>query len=123
MDADGTNQIPLTDDPAHDWVPSWSPDGAKIVFASTRDGNEEIYIMNADGNNQTRITDDAARDMEPCWTPDGAGILFNSERTGNHEIYHLEIAQDLTPGTLTQLTDNDVEDDHPAVVKVTNNTP
>ena len=31
------------------FAPSWSPDGTKIAFASRRDGQAEIYVMNADG--------------------------------------------------------------------------
>jgi Tol biopolymer transport system component len=32
---------------------------------STRDGNEEIYVMDADGLNQTRLTNDAGSDAAP----------------------------------------------------------
>ena len=35
--------------PTDDFEPAWSPDGTKIAFASNRDGNHEIYVMNADG--------------------------------------------------------------------------
>ena len=35
--------------------PDWSPDGSKIAFVSTRDGNEEIYVMRADGSGPTRL--------------------------------------------------------------------
>ena len=42
--------------------PRWSPDGTKIAFDSSRDGNLEIYTMNADGTGQTRITNNAAFD-------------------------------------------------------------
>ena len=49
MNADGSNQTRLTDNTALDLVPSWSPDGSKIIFMSTRDGNQEIYVMDADG--------------------------------------------------------------------------
>jgi Tol biopolymer transport system component len=62
MDADGANQRRLTftagtvRDPMVESVdenPSWSPDGERIGFDSTRDGNLEVYVMNADGSGQT----------------------------------------------------------------------
>ena len=56
MNADGSNQTRLTNNTAFDDGPSFSRDGSKIAFASTRDGNYEIYVMNADGSNQTRLT-------------------------------------------------------------------
>jgi Tol biopolymer transport system component len=67
MNADGSNQTRLTDNPAADLLPSWSPDSNKIAFSSSRDGNFEIYIMNADGNNQIRITNNSVDDMQPRW--------------------------------------------------------
>ena len=62
MDADGTAQTNLTNNPASDAVPAWSPDGTKIAFFSDRDGNREIYVMDADGTNPTRLTSDPALD-------------------------------------------------------------
>ena len=37
MNADGSDQVNLTNDPAQDGVPTWSPDGSKIAFASNRE--------------------------------------------------------------------------------------
>ncbi|MBI2501805.1 MAG: PD40 domain-containing protein [Candidatus Latescibacteria bacterium] len=34
---------------------SWSPDGKKLAFHSTRDGNYEIYTMGADGNTPLKL--------------------------------------------------------------------
>lgn len=62
-------------------------DGEKIVFVSTRDGNEEIYVMNVDGSNVVQLTHNSAADLGPAWSPDGKKIAFVSDREGNSEIY------------------------------------
>ena len=68
MNADGSNQTRLTNNPADDSLPSFSGDGSKIAFISTRDGpNQEIYVMNADGSNQTRLTNNPAGDVSPSF--------------------------------------------------------
>ncbi len=61
-------QTKLTNNPAYDMVPSFSPDGSKIAFTSDRDGNNEIYIMNADGSEQTRLTNNPADDAAFLFT-------------------------------------------------------
>jgi Tol biopolymer transport system component len=86
LNPDGSGLTRLTST-GKDLLPSWSPDGQKIVFTSTRDGNAEIYTMNADGSGQTRITNDPAGDGESVWSPDGTKIAFVSTRDGNRKIY------------------------------------
>lgn len=76
MDIDGSNQIRITNNPAYDDQPKWSPDGSKIVFMSDRDSNFEIYTMNADGSNQTRLTNNLAADGFPAWSHNGTKIAF-----------------------------------------------
>src|SRR5215216_3885635 len=85
MNADYGEEINLTNDPADDLSPSWSPDDEKIAFSSFRDStegsdNEEIYVMNADGSGQTSLTDDPAFDRFASWSPDGEKIAFSSNR-------------------------------------------
>jgi hypothetical protein len=83
--------------------PSWSPDGAQIVFASDEDGDSELWIVDADGGNLRQLTDNQAHDADPAFSPDGTQIVFVSdvESPGFSEVY--TIAPDGT--NLTRLTD------------------
>ncbi len=69
MDADGSNQVNLTNNAAaSDRGPVWLPDGSKVAFVSDRNGNPEIYVMDADGSNSVRLTNNAAQDVDPVWS-------------------------------------------------------
>ena len=75
---DDASQITqLTDDPAVDTMPAWSPDGEKIAFSSNRTGASQIYIMDKDGNGQRQITFDNSNDW-PVWLPDARSIAFRT---------------------------------------------
>ena len=65
MNADGTEQTRLTNNPDDDWDPAWSPDGTKILFRSQGDGNAEIYVMSADGTNLGNLSKDPGNDVDP----------------------------------------------------------
>jgi len=69
--------------------PTWSPDGAHIVFQSDRNGNNDIYMMDADGSHITQLTRDpfatlyylrSADDREPVFSPNGSRIALTSGR-------------------------------------------
>lgn len=87
MNADGTDQTRLTNDPATDAFASWSPDRSQLAFASTRSGNYDIWVMNADGSGLIQLTTAAGLDYLPAWSPDGSTIAFTSNRDGNQDIW------------------------------------
>ena len=77
----------LTEAAGDDRAGDYSPDGTKIAFDATRDGNTEIYVIDADGANPRRLTDDSGEDWAPDWSPDGSQIVFNSDRNGNDDLF------------------------------------
>lgn len=99
IDKDGVKR--LTNHPARDERPIWSPDGSKIAFVSDRDGNKEIYLMDADGKNLSRLTFNDWDDENPSWSPDGKSIVFDSKRGGVTNLYIMYIEN----GNLRRLTD------------------
>ncbi len=96
---DGSGAQPLTDGVNEGW-PSWSPDGTRIAFSSTRAdpsvGNcipgadllcpTDIYVMNADGTGITRVTDDPAPEYAPAWSPGGTQIAFGRSEGAAHGL-------------------------------------
>jgi TolB protein len=113
MDADGGSDSLLADIGAGrgGGGVGWSPDGKKLVFASNKDGNAEIYLMNADGTDQKNLTQNAARDGSPSFLPDGKKILFTSDRDGNGEIY----VMDADGNNVTRLTNTPDRETAPIV--------
>ncbi len=59
----------------------------KIVYASFRNGDSEIFIMNADGTNPIQLTNNNVEDIQPDLSPNGQKIVFETYRDGNAEIY------------------------------------
>ena len=111
MDADGENQIRLTNHLASDRHPSRSPDGQRIAFTSNRISiGGEIYVMDSDGKNLIRLTN-GEWDGNPAWSPDGKKIAFESSPAKrNTEIY----AMDADGRNQTRLTDSPRYDGHPS---------
>lgn len=104
MNADGSHQTRLTNNPAVDSYPSFSHDGNKIVFVSARDIGQYvgISVMNSDGSNQIQLTNNG--DLEPEFSPDDSKIVFWSYRDdpSHPEIY----VMNSDGSNLTRLTNN-----------------
>lgn len=78
--SDGTNRSVLTNSPdlLKGW-PTWSPDGAEIVFA-TDEGIGTLHLMDADGGNLTVLKKDYTS-SRPAWSPDGEKIAYGDPLT------------------------------------------
>ena len=104
----------LTEGPAFDVQPAFSPDGEQIAFTSDRAGGDNIWVMDADGSDPRQISKESFRLLNgPAWTPDGQYLLarkhFTSTRSlgaGEVWMYHI------SGGSGLQLTErnNDQQD-------------
>jgi Tol biopolymer transport system component/serine/threonine protein kinase/Tfp pilus assembly protein PilF len=113
MDADGSNQINITNTQGYDTRAAWSPDGTRIAFASNRGGAQaafDIYVMNADGTNVTRLTNDPEFEVDPSWSADGTRIAFTRvTKQGSFEIF----AMNVDGSNAINLTNNPASDAAP----------
>jgi Tol biopolymer transport system component len=57
-------------------MPSISPDGSRIAFASNRTGNWDIFVMPISGGKAVQITTQSSHELHPSWSPDGAQLAF-----------------------------------------------
>ena len=90
----------LTRHAAIDQDPTWSPDGRRIAFTSSRSGNEEIWVMDITAIDKLapntepplqQLTHHPAIDHHPQWSPDGKRIVFISTRSGRSAPWLIEL--------------------------------
>lgn len=89
MDVDGAEQrrLTYTSDVEED-LPSFSPDGTKIVFG----GNEELYVISVGGGQIQNISNAPdSNEGRPRFSPSGLSVTFDSDRSGNWEIYTAQL--------------------------------
>ncbi len=76
---DGSQFRRVTDDPPHDRLPRWSPDGNLLAFMTDRNGRYEIWTVRADGSGLQQVTQDSPHGgvIYPAWSADGRQISYN----------------------------------------------
>jgi TolB protein len=107
---DGSNRRNITNNPADDVSPSWSPSGNQIAYAS---GTPlQIYIRDVDGSNVRRIIKEGGEADSPAWSPDGRWLAFHwKPRRGVHfDIFVADVAS----GSIRQLTSNSRSNESPS---------
>jgi Tol biopolymer transport system component len=75
---DGSETVRLTDDVVKDRNPTWSPDGSRIGFMSTRSGEWELWSVRPDGSDLKQMTDLRADTTVAVWSPDGKQAVTSS---------------------------------------------
>ena len=94
-DAEGASQIWLMDRSGANlhkiinrgWDPTWSPDGAQILFASDAEGANQLFVMNLDGSSLRRVTNFDALRGRSDWSPDGAWMVTYNGPAWNREVF------------------------------------
>jgi len=76
MNLDRTGLVRLTNDPAPDSNPGWSPDGERIIFTRVVAGAGDLFVMNADGSSQTPLTSTPENEHDGRFSPDGGSIGY-----------------------------------------------
>lgn len=75
---DGSDLRQLTDNGAYNAEATLSPDGKRLIFTSTVDGDLELYTMNVDGTDVRRITRRMGYDGGAFFSPDGRQIVWRA---------------------------------------------
>ena len=101
---------PVTFDPGSDWTASWSPDGSRLAFASTRshtDGTTRIYEKSSTGTGtETVMPSGDASSIPVNWSSDGKYIVFSRLRqfgnTSGYDTWVLPTFGDRKPAPLLE---------------------
>ncbi|CAN5620400.1 S41 family peptidase [soil metagenome] len=81
----GGDATRLTNHPAHDHTPVWSPDGRHVAFASDRFGSFQLFVMPAQGGEPRRLTFHSTDETPFAFTPDGSHVVFGASRLDDPE--------------------------------------
>lgn len=71
--------------------PAFSPDGSKIIFSSSMQGNPELFLADANGGRPKRLTFATGANTSAAWNPKtGATVAFVSDRGGIPQLYMMD---------------------------------
>lgn len=84
----GGTAVRLTSSPGEESFPRFSPDGTKIAYSASYDGNIDVFVASASGGEPKRLTYHPMADRVIGWTPDGKRVLFASSRESGRQRYN-----------------------------------
>jgi Tol biopolymer transport system component len=97
VDSAGGAVTELTHDRAKDVEPVWTPDGARVVFRSDRDGVSNLYAVRLDDGSLLRVTNVLGGAFTPEVSPDGAHVVFADYGAAGYDLRRLDLDQDALP--------------------------
>ena len=87
INPDGTDLKILTPSDRNDSMPSWAPDGKRLVCRSIAGARKGLSIVDTETGKITPLATGSEYDTFPAWSPRGDLISFTSKRDGDYEIY------------------------------------
>lgn len=129
IDADGAEEVRLTNNKHQDEMPVYSASENIIAFTSTRDDsthknrlnkNRNIYLMDLSTGSVARAIENEADDWYPALVEKGEQLVFVSEMDDNrdvpfHEKWSDIYIKDFERSTVLRLTQNEADDGSPSV--------
>ncbi len=92
-----------------DESPSYSPDGQRIAFVSTRSGQRQIWVSDSAGGSLVQVTSLGPNSLnDPHWSPDGGRIAFVNTARGRWHTYVVSASGGLPSRVTTTLTEDRV---------------
>lgn len=94
----------------NDTAPALNPERTRLAFASDRDGDWDLYVMDLKSGEAKQVTNSLQYDSSPSWSPDGQWLAFETYQNENLEIAVVNV----DTGEIVPLTQHPASDHSPA---------